>query len=60
MAAKFTRLTHKITIRLHPVAESCNICSSRSTWPVRKLLDTPSYAWFQFFTFLKSHIQNSF
>jgi hypothetical protein len=30
MAAKLTRLTHKITIQLHQVAESCSICSSRS------------------------------
>jgi len=41
--AKFTKLTHKITIQLHLVAESCNICSSGSRRPVRKLLDTPSY-----------------
>jgi hypothetical protein len=43
MAAKLTRLTHKIAIELHLVAESCTICISRSRWPVRKLLDTPSY-----------------
>jgi hypothetical protein len=43
MAAKLTRLTHKIAIQLHPVAESCTICRSRSRRPVRKLLDTPSY-----------------
>jgi hypothetical protein len=43
MAAKLTRLTHKIAIQLHLVAESCTICSSRSRWLVRKLLDTPSY-----------------
>jgi hypothetical protein len=43
MAAKLTRLTHKITMQLHLVAESCTICSSRSRQPVRKLLDTPSY-----------------
>jgi hypothetical protein len=42
MAAKFTRLTHKIAIQLHLVAKSCTICISRSRWPVRKLLDTPS------------------
>jgi hypothetical protein len=42
MAAKLTRLTHKIAIQLHLVAESCIICSSRSRRPVRKLLDTPS------------------
>jgi hypothetical protein len=43
MAAKLTILTHKIAIQLHLVAESRIICSSRSRWPVRKLLDTPSY-----------------
>jgi hypothetical protein len=32
----------KIAIQLHPVTESCIICSSRSRRPVRKLLDTPS------------------
>jgi hypothetical protein len=44
MAAKLTRLTHKIVIQLHPVAENCAICSSNSRWTARKLLDTPSYA----------------
>jgi hypothetical protein len=43
MVAKLTRLTHKIAIQLHPVAESCTICSSRSRRPVLKLLDTTSY-----------------
>jgi hypothetical protein len=43
MAAKLTRLTHKIAIQLHLVAESCTICSSRSRRPVRKLLDTSSH-----------------
>jgi hypothetical protein len=43
MAAKLTRLTHKIAIQLHLVAESSTICSSRSRRPVRKLLCTPSY-----------------
>jgi hypothetical protein len=43
MAEKFTRLTHKIAIQLHLVAESCTTYSSRSRRPVRKLLDTPSY-----------------
>jgi hypothetical protein len=43
MAANLTRLTHKIAIQLHLVAESCTTCSSRSRRPVRKLLDTPSY-----------------
>jgi hypothetical protein len=44
MAAKLARLTHRIAIQLHLVAESCTICSSRSRRPVRKLLVTPSYA----------------
>jgi hypothetical protein len=43
MAAKLTRLTHKIAIQRHPIAESCTIRSSRSRLPVWKLLDTPSY-----------------
>jgi hypothetical protein len=43
MSAKLTRLTHKIAIQLHLVAESCIIRSSRSKLPVRILLDTPSY-----------------
>jgi hypothetical protein len=42
MAAKPTRLTHKIAIQLHLVAESCTICSSRSRRQVRKLLNTRS------------------
>jgi len=36
MATKLTSLTHKITIQLHLVAESCTFFSSRSR------LDTPS------------------
>jgi hypothetical protein len=43
MAAKLTRLTHKIAIQLHLVAESCTIFSSHSRRSVWKLLDTPSY-----------------
>jgi hypothetical protein len=43
MAAKLTRLTRKVAIQLHLVAESCTICSSRSRRPVRKLMNTPSY-----------------
>jgi len=43
MAAKFNRLTHKIAIQLHLVAESCTICSSSFRPPVRKLLDTPLF-----------------
>jgi hypothetical protein len=43
MAAKLTRMTHKIAIQLQLVAESCAIYSSRSRRPVRQLLDTPSY-----------------
>jgi len=47
MAAKLTRLTHKITIQLHVVAESYIICSSRARRPVRKLLDTHSYLYYR-------------
>jgi len=43
MAAKLNRLTQKIAIQLHLLAEGCTICSSRSRWPVRKRLDTPLY-----------------
>jgi hypothetical protein len=43
MVAKLTRLTHKIAIQLHLVAESCTIRSSLSRRPVRKLSDTHSY-----------------
>jgi predicted short-subunit dehydrogenase-like oxidoreductase (DUF2520 family) len=43
MAAKLTRLTHKIAIQLHLLAESCIICSSHSRRRVRKLLDTLAY-----------------
>jgi hypothetical protein len=39
MAAKRTRLTHKIAIQLHLVAENCTICNSRSRRPIWKLLD---------------------
>jgi hypothetical protein len=42
MVAELTRLTHKIAIQLHLVAESCTICGPGSRRPVRKLLDTPS------------------
>jgi hypothetical protein len=37
MAAKLTRLTLKIAIQLHLVAESYTVCSSRSRRPVREL-----------------------
>jgi len=43
MAAKLTRLTHKIAIQLHIVSEIYTICSSCFRRPVRKLLDTPLY-----------------
>jgi hypothetical protein len=43
MVAKLTRLTHRIAIQMHLVAESCTMSRSRSRRPVRKLLDTPSY-----------------
>jgi hypothetical protein len=41
MAAKFTRLTHKIAIQLHLVAKGFTTCISHSRQPVRILLDTP-------------------
>jgi len=44
MAAKLTRLAHKIAIQLYLVAEGCTICNSRSRRRVRKLLNPPSYA----------------
>jgi hypothetical protein len=34
MAAKLTRLTHKIAIQLHLMVESCTICRSRARRPV--------------------------
>jgi len=37
MEAELTRLTHKIVIQLHLVAESCTICSSRPRRSVRLL-----------------------
>jgi len=43
MAQKLARLTHKIAIQPHLMAESCTVCSFRSMWSVRKLFDTPSY-----------------
>jgi len=42
MAAKLTRLTHKLAIKLHLVADSCTISHSRR--PVRKLSDTPLHS----------------
>jgi hypothetical protein len=45
MAAKSTRLTRKIAIQLHLIADRCTICNSRSRRPVRKLLGTPSYVY---------------
>jgi len=43
MAAKLTRMTHKIPIQLHLVTERYTIRSFRSKRPVWKLLDTSSY-----------------
>jgi hypothetical protein len=54
---KLTRLTHKIVIQLHLVAESSTICSSRSRRPVRKLLDTASYIFLNaFYAMLNSSL----
>jgi len=54
--AKLTRLTHKIAIPLHLVAEICNICSFRSRLPVRKLLNTPSYIYI--YSYFDTRIQD--
>jgi len=54
MAAKLTRLTHKIATQLHLVTGSCTIYSSRTRRPVRKLLDTPTYS-----VELHEHIMNT-
>jgi len=43
MAAKLTRMTHRIVTQLHLVAESYTICSSSPMRPFRKLLDITSY-----------------
>jgi len=48
MAAKLTRLTHKIAMHLHLVAESGTICSSSSRRPVRKLFGYTSYLYITF------------
>jgi hypothetical protein len=50
MAAKLARLTHKIAIQLHLVAESCTICSSRSGGQSGNFLIHPRK--------LQSHIQS--
>jgi len=42
-AAKLSRLSHKIAMQLHLLAESGTICSFRSRRPVRKLVVTSSY-----------------
>jgi len=46
MAAKLTRLTYRIAMQLHLVAERCTIYNSNSRRPGRKLLDTPSFFFF--------------
>jgi len=50
MAATLARLTHKITMQLHLVAESSNIFSSRSRRPVRKLWMHPRTTWLVAYT----------
>jgi len=37
MAAKLTRITHRIAIQLHLLAERCTICSCRSRRHVQKI-----------------------
>jgi len=56
MAAKFTRLTHKIATQLHLVVQSWTICSSRSRWSVWKLLYTTSYFCGHFITNQNYHV----
>jgi hypothetical protein len=60
MATKLTRLTHKMAIQLHLVAESYTICSSRSRCQVLKLVDTPSYeaGWNWMPSFLYGELNN--
>jgi len=41
MAAKLTRLTHKIALQLYLVPETCTVYSSHSRLRGRKLLDHP-------------------
>jgi hypothetical protein len=63
MAAKLTRLTHKIAIQLHLVTENSIICSSRSRRPVRKLLDTLSYVishLLHFITLITLHVDYNY
>jgi hypothetical protein len=43
MVAKLTRVTHKMAIQLHLMAQSCTICSARTRRPVRKLLVTLNF-----------------
>jgi hypothetical protein len=54
MASKLTRLTHKIAIQLHLMAEIRTICSSRARRPVRKLMDTPSYVCVRLYAYSES------
>jgi hypothetical protein len=44
MVARLTRLTQKIAILLHLVAENCTTCCSGSQWWVQELSDMPSYS----------------
>jgi hypothetical protein len=62
-SSKTHRLTHEKAIQLHLVAENCTIYRSRYRRPVRKLLDTPSYAFFleyllPYITIHKSNFRN--
>jgi len=62
MAAKLTRLSHKVAIQLHLVAESCTICSTCPMWPVWELSDTPLWSFQRFFVphfYIKKQIVES-
>jgi len=52
MVGKLTRLTQKIVIQLHLVAENC------TSWPVWKLLDTPLYTQVWLHLWINNHTPN--
>jgi len=54
MAAKLTRLTLKIVIKLHLVTENCTIFSSHSRQPIQKLWIHP-HRWNRIFVCMHTH-----